>query len=188
MPRTAMRSVTIFCFTATIATTILYHRLGGDIYLTLAITFGTTAYHFGMRLLVGLLYNVVMNNRADYTKNWYQVGSWEKKVFQFLRVKTWKDKMPTYRPEIFSVQNHSWDEIAQAMCQAELVHETIMVLSFLPMIAVKWFGSFGVFLITSICGAVFDLMFVVIQRYNRTRIVKLALKEHQRRSKLRPHL
>lgn len=71
MPKTTMRLVTIFCFTATIATTILYHRLGGDIYLTLAITFGTTAYHFGMRLLVGLLYNVVMNNRADYTKKWY---------------------------------------------------------------------------------------------------------------------
>lgn len=92
--------------------------------------------------------------------------------------------MPTYRPEIFSVQNHSWNEIAQAMCQAELVHETNMVLSFLPMIAVKWFGSFGVFLITSVCGAAFDLMFAMIQRYNRSRVVKLALKEHQRGSKM----
>lgn len=85
--------------------------------------------------------------------------------------------MPAYSPEMFSIQNHSWDEIAQAMCQAELVHETNMVFSFLPMIAVIWFSSFGVFLITSVCGAAFDLVFVMIQRYNRPRVVKLALKE-----------
>lgn len=184
MPKTTMRLVTIFCFTATIIAAILYRCLGEDMYLTLAITFGTTAYHFGMRLLVGLLYNVIMNNRADYTKKWYQIRSWEQRVYQFLKVKTWKDKMPTYSPEMFSIQNHSWDEIAQAMCQAELVHETNMVLSFLPMIAVKWFGSFGVFLITSVCGAAFDLVFVMIQRYNRTRVVKLALRKHLGKDKI----
>lgn len=85
---------------------------------------------------------------------------------------------------MFSIQNHSWDEIAQAMCQAELVHETNMVLSFLPMIAVKWFGSFGVFLITSVCGAAFDLVFVIIQRYNRPRVVKLALRKRPGKDKL----
>lgn len=185
MPKTTMRLITVFCFAATAITTVLYRCLDGDIYLTLAITFGTTAYHFGMRLLVGLLYNVVMNNRADYTKKWYQIRSWEQKVYQFLKVKTWKDKMPAYNPDMFSIQNHTWDEIAQAMCQAELVHETNIVLSFLPMIAVKWFGSFGVFLITSVCGAVFDLVFVVIQRYNRTRIVKFALRGRQRGNKPR---
>lgn len=35
--------------------------------------FGTTAYHLGMRLLVGLLYNLIMKNQADYTKKWYQL-------------------------------------------------------------------------------------------------------------------
>lgn len=184
MPKTTMRLVTIFCFTATIIAAILYRCLGEDMYLTLAITFGTTAYHFGMRLLVGLLYNVIMNNRADYTKKWYQIRLWEQRVYQFLKVKTWKDKMPTYSPEMFSIQNHSWDEIAQAMCQAEMVHETNMVLSFLPMIAAKWFGSFGVFLITSVCGAAFDLVFVIIQRYNRTRVVKLALRKHLGKDKI----
>lgn len=63
------------------------------------------------------------------------------------------------------------------MCQAELVHETNMALSFLPLIAVRWFGAFYVFLITSVCGALFDSVFVVMQRYNRTRVVRMALKE-----------
>lgn len=61
------------------------------------------------------------------------------------------------------------------MCQAELVHETNMALSFLPLIAVRWFGAFYVFLLTSVCGA----LFVIMQRYNRTRVVKIALKERK---------
>ncbi len=176
MPK-VMKFVTVFSFVATIITIILFHFFNEDIYLTLAITFGTTFYHLGIRLFVGILYNVGMRNRADYTKKWYQIRSWENRLYQILNVKAWKDKMPTFNPEVFSYKKHSWDEIAQAMCQSELVHETNMILSFVPLIAFKWFGSFYVFLITSVCGAVFDLIFVIMQRYNRTRVIKIVLRK-----------
>ena len=67
--------------------------------------------------------------------------------------------MPTYYSEIFSSKEHTWDEIAQAMCQSELVHETNMILSFVPIVASKWFGAFYIFFITSMCSAIFDLLF-----------------------------
>ena len=57
-----------------------------------------------------------------------------------------------------------------------MVHETIAVLSFLPLVAVYWFGNFSVFLITSVLSALIDLMFVIMQRYNRPRVVRLAEK------------
>ncbi|MBR1723505.1 MAG: hypothetical protein IJ723_00560 [Ruminococcus sp.] len=81
--------------------------------------------------------------------------------------------MPTYDPALFDWTKHSWDEIAQAMCQAELVHETIVLFSFVPVLFSIWLGSFWVFLITSLIGAAVDLAFVVMQRYNRPRIIKL---------------
>lgn len=177
MYKAGMKLLTAFCFAATIISGILFWHFHKDIYLTLAITFGTTAYHFGMRLFVGLLYSVIMKNQADYTKKWFQVRPWEKKLYQYLKVKTWKDKMPTYNPDSFSIKKHTWHEIVQVMCQSELVHETNMVFSFLPLIAVKWFGAFYVFLITSICGSLFDLVFVIIQRYNRMRVIKIVLKK-----------
>lgn len=176
MPK-ILKWITVFSFAATMITAALYYHNGKDGYLTLAITFGTTFYHLAMRLLVGALYNVGMKNRADYTKKWYQFHAWESGLYRLLRVKQWKDKMPTYHPEIFSAKNHTWGEIAQAMCQSELVHETNMILSFMPLIASKWFGSFWVFLITSVCGAVFDLLFVIMQRYNRARVIKIALRK-----------
>lgn len=90
-----------------------------------------------------------------------------------MNIKKWKNKMPTYNIDIFDISKHSWDEIAQAMCQSELVHETNIIFSFLPMIASIWFGAFAVFFVTSILSAVFDLMFVFMQRYNRSRILKM---------------
>ncbi len=168
-----MKFATVFCLMAMFFSIILYRSSGKGLYLTLAVTFGTTVYHLGMRLLVGLLYRVGMGNRADYTKKWYQIRSWECGLYRFLRVKKWKDKMPSYDPDSFSIKKHTWAEIAQAMCQSELVHETIIVLSFVPLMASVRFGSFFVFLATSVCSAAFDLLFVIMQRYNRARIVKM---------------
>ncbi len=176
MPK-VMKFVTVLSFAATIITIILFLSFNEDIYLTLAVTFGTIFYHLGIMLFVGTLYNVGMRNRADYTKKWYQIRSWENRLYQILNVKAWKDKMPTFNPEVFSCKKYSWDEIAQAMCQSELVHETNVILSFVPLIASKWFGSFYVFLITSVCGAVFDFIFVIMQRYNRTRVIKIVLRK-----------
>lgn len=148
------------------------HFAGFDWALSLAITFGTFLYHFAMRLLVGCSVDRIKRNKADYTRAWYQLRSFEIGLYRFLKVKKWKGKMPTYDPTLFDPKLHSWDEIAQAMCQAELVHEIIIVLSFLPLTAAIPFGSFGVFLITSILAACFDLCFVIMQRFNRPRVLR----------------
>lgn len=58
-----------------------------EIWLTIAITFGTTAYHFIMRWVVAFIYNSIMHNRADYRKHWYQVSKSEMKLYERLRVK-----------------------------------------------------------------------------------------------------
>ena len=156
---------------------ILYSLSKTGLWLTLTITFATIAYHFIMRLMIGILFDRCMKNQADYTKSMYQIHSWEKKFYEFLRVKKWKGKMPSYDPSLFSPQLHTWSEIAQAMCQAELVHKTIVIFSFFPIFAAIFQGAFFVFLITSVCAALIDLSFVIMQRYNRPRVVRLAEKE-----------
>ena len=145
--------------------------------ISFTITFGTCFYHFAMRLMVGYGLNRFMKNRADLNKRWYQLRPFEVQLYKALKVKRWKANMPTFDPSLFDPGLHSWNEIAQAMCQAEIVHEIITVLSFLPLLAAIPFGSFGVFLITSVLSALYDLSFVVMQRYNRPRIMKFIEKE-----------
>lgn len=151
--------------------------LGSRWALSLAITFGTCFYHFAMRLLVGQIIHRKMQNKADYRKTWYQLLPFENKFCRILKVKQWKGKMPTYDPDVFNPRMHSWEEIVQAMCQAEIVHEVIVVLSFLPLLAAIPFGAFSVFFITSLLAALYDLSFVIMQRFNRPRIIKFIEKE-----------
>lgn len=152
---------------------LLHRSTANHIFLPLAITFGTTAYHFLMRLFIGHTLQHLLNNHVNYRAKWFQVRPAEQKLYKKLRVKKWKGKLPTYAPGTFDPHLHSWDEIAQASCQAELVHELIIPFSFLPLLAAIPFGALPVFVITSLLSALFDAMFVIIQRYNRPRILKL---------------
>lgn len=138
-----------------------------------AVTLGTISYHFLMRLLVGGILNFVLKNKVDYNKKWFKVGKTEQKLYKILRVKNWKKFFPTYDKDVFDKNKYSWGEIAGAMCQSELVHETIVVLSFLPIFASRWFGATLVFVLTSVFSALLDLTFVMIQRYNRPRVMKI---------------
>lgn len=58
MPRTIMNRATVFSVIISIFSAILFLVFQKKIYLTLAITFGVTAYHLLIRLIVGWLYNI----------------------------------------------------------------------------------------------------------------------------------
>ena len=166
--------ITALCTTLiTFVCVVFYICMESGPVLSLAISFGTTAYHFVMRLLVGVVFDRLLHNHVNYRLRWFQVSAAEQKLYKKLRVKQWKGKMATYDPGCFDSTLHSWDEIAQAMCQAELVHEVIMILSFIPLLAAIPFGDLWVFVITSVLAACYDAMFVMMQRYNRPRVMKL---------------
>lgn len=63
------------------------------------------------------------------------------------------------------------------MCGAEIVHEVNVVVSFVPVvlsvIVPVLRSTVLVFVLTSVAAAVFDMLFVIIQRYNRPRMLKL---------------
>ena len=155
----------------------LYGYMKNGWFLTLLITFGTISYHFVMRLLVGFVIDRLLDNHVDYRRRWFQVSDAEQKFYKWLKVKQWKGKMGTYDPNSFDPKLHSWEEIASATCQAELVHEVIIALSFLPLLAAIVFGAFPAFAVTSVLAAGFDAIFVIMQRYNRPRIIKIIEKK-----------
>jgi hypothetical protein len=157
----------------TCACVFLYSASGSGILFAATIALGTTVYHFLMRLCTGLICNKAMKNRADLRKSRYRCRSWEGPIYEKLKVKRWKRRMPTYEDDFFDPGKHSWIEIAQASCQAETVHEVIILLSFVPVIFSIWVGEITVFMITSVLAAGIDMIFVIIQRYNRARIMKI---------------
>lgn len=129
----------------TITFSLFYQYNPNIVVLSIAITFGTISYHFLMRLAVSYVINGIIRNRFNYKRKWFQEKKFEKRLYEVLRVKKWKDKMPT----------------------------------FAPVLATLIWGTFWVFFITSVLAAGVESMFVIMQRYNRPRVIRMIEKERK---------
>ncbi len=154
----------------------LYMLLSWEWLESSAITCGTTFYHFAMRLAVGYGMNAIFHNRPEWMGKWFLTTKWEQRIYKALQVKKWKKRMPTFVPETFDLRQNTPEQVLGATCQAELVHEVIVLLSWLPVVAGCWFGAWPVFIITSFLAACYDSIFVIMQRYNRPRLLRLLQK------------
>ncbi len=157
----------------TIILFLLHNKTSNAIILSMGITFFTIFYHFAMRLFIANFVESILKSKLDYRNKWFQPKSFEANLYEKIKVKKWKDKMPTYNPHTFSLKENTLEEIITTMCVSEIGHTLIFVFSFIPIFFSLFWDAFGVFLITSIISAGFDLLFVIMQRYNRPRLVKL---------------
>lgn len=173
MLKKKMIRVAVISLLISAASGAVYSCTKNQVLFPVAVTFGTIFYHFAMRLAVGSLADAKYHNRMDYTKKWFQERAFEKKLYKKLKVRKWKKWLPTLNPQDFDLKNRSVEEIIQVTCQAEVVHELIMPLSFVPIVFSVWFGSLDVFVVTSCISCLFDGAFVIIQRYNRPRLMRL---------------
>jgi hypothetical protein len=140
------------------------------------LTVVTIGYHFGMRLLVGAVFEGLVKRLFHPENPWFRSKKWERKLYRRLKVKRWKSWVPTYSPAQFCLQDHTVDEIVQTMCRAELIHEIIALLSYGSLL----FGllsedpaDFWIFFSTAVVASGFDCMFVMVQRFNRPRLLAL---------------
>ncbi len=168
--------VNLVFITLTIVFAILHHIYHQGWMLSMYVTFLTISYHFSMRLIVGEAVTVIYCKREfNLNSTGFRIHSFEKDLYRRLNVKKWKLHMITAKPEQFDLRENSMDDLLHNMAQAELVHRIIMVLSFVPLLLIIPYGVPMVFIVTSIVAALIDLQFVIIQRFNRPRVMKLLL-------------
>ncbi|MBR6504819.1 MAG: hypothetical protein IKT41_03810 [Clostridia bacterium] len=133
-------------------------------------------YHFWLRIIMGNV-TKLFQKRINYKLWWFKERRFETKLYEFLRVKKWKGKALTYNPELFSLKNYSLEEIANTMTKAEVDHWVNEIISLTSLIFILLWGAWKVFIIQAIVAMIFDSQFIIIQRYNRPRIVKILEKE-----------
>lgn len=156
-------AVTIICF---------FFRDISAVY-SLGVTALTFFSHFMLRFIAAAVVNLFPKKYFDYRRKLFRPRNWENKLYKALGVRRLKGRVPTYDPAQFDFEKLSVEQIIYNGCHAETVHRLIVLMSFLPILYTLIFGSFPVFLITSLFAAGFDLMFVVVQRYNRPRLLRL---------------
>lgn len=165
----------IFYFTITILIlhivfAIINTIINNSIFLSLTITFGTFLFHFIMRYIVGYL----TPHCYKYNQKYFAEKPFEKNLYKIIKVKQWKKYIPSYNAESYSVdRNAKLEDVANTTCRNEVIHTIIAILSFIPLLFTIWFGAFWVFLITSIIASLVDTIFVIMQRFNRPRLVRI---------------
>ena len=153
----------------------LYINLKLPVLFLIFVISGLTGYHLAIRLFGGTLIDMIFKNKMNYNRFWFKEHFWVKSFYKLLNVKKWKDHLPTYDPSLFDFELHTYEEIVMAMCQAEIVHESNMVLSYVPLILIPFSPTYLVYtiIISSICASLIDSIFVMTQRYNRPRLIRL---------------
>ena len=161
---------------------LLYRFCHKDWALSVAITMLTFFYHFAMRLTVGETVTLLYRNK-DFPQDrlGFRLYSFEDGLYRKLKVNRWKTRVITAKPEQFDLNQVSPGELLHNVMQAELVHRIIMVLSFVPLLLIIPFGVPWVFIITSTAACLIDGVFVMIQRYNRPKVLRyIALKKRKK--------
>jgi len=166
----------------TITSFVLYY---GNIYrhnviLWTGVTAFTIMYHFWGRIIMG---NVTKLFKIDYRHWWFKERCFENKLYKVLKVKKWKDKALTYNPELFSLRDYSLEDIANTMSKAETDHWINEIISLTTLFFALIWGEFWIFAITAVLAMLFDGQFIVIQRFNRPRVLK-AIERESKKKKL----
>lgn len=182
-PAKFMYSVIAICVCTFVICFYLFysHRTDSVVVQGIGVVAIVIVYHFWGRIIMGNVSKLFRKN-INYKQWWFKEHRFEKGLYKLLRVKKWKDKAFTYNPGDFDLNNKSLDEIANIMAKSEVDHwinELISVCSIL--FALIWPNFLIALIVSAICAMIFDSQFIIIQRYNRPRILKAL--EHKKRNK-----
>ena len=160
---------------------VLCLTVGGNVSVALLATAGTTCYHLLMRLCIGFLVQWLFPKDVRFQGFWFREHRWEKGFYRCLRVRKWARHVPTFNPEQFDARTHTYAQLARQTCLSELVHECIVVCGFLSLLFCLFFedpvANLMPFLVTAVLAGIYDLQFVVLQRFHRPMLLRLAERE-----------
>ncbi len=154
------------------------------IYITFRNTITTIAVHFVIMIISAPAIKLIFNKNFNYDSFWFKSKKGEASLYVFLKVKSWKNRLPIYNSDDYNLKTHTADEIISNMCHAELVHELIALTSYVSIILGKWILDYDILLITSFIYSCFHIMFALVQRYNRQRLIILKIKLDNRHIKI----
>ena len=145
--------------------------------LFLGILFMTASYHLIIRLVIGAFCDGALENGVDPDNHWFADSDAERTIYRAIGVRRWKNVVPLPDAWKFSIKKRSLEDIITESCRTEIVHEIGIAASLLGVLLTIPFGFLWFFVLTSALGGLYDLVFVIVQRYNRPRLMRTAAKK-----------
>ena len=136
-------------------------------------------YHFGFRIYMG---NVTKKWSITYKHPWFKQRSFEKQLYKTLKVRKWKDKVLTFEPDMYDFRNRTLHQLATTMAKSETDHWINEIISIISMFFSFIWGCPAAFIISALAAMVFDAQFIVVQRYNRPIVLRLAERQSKEKA------
>ena len=111
---------------------------------------------------------------------WFKQMDWEKNLYRKLKVKEWKNKLPTYDSSMFRIKSGSKEDVIKLMIQSENVHLLLIFLSYVPIFWGILFGHWFVMIVMAVAFSIVHIPFVIVQRFNLPRIINAKLIEKEK--------
>lgn len=172
--------IVILCLSAVIAS-VMYglNRYGSC--MIVAVAFSTVFFHIAMRLGVYCGIRSMPKSDFDFDGRWFGQKKAEGKIYRMICVHAWKNVLPHLFPEDFALSS-GIEKVVRSTCIAEIAHTIIIPLSYLPAIFALLMRADIAYLIalgaSSVIAGFADFLMLIIQRYNRPRLLRAA--EHLR--------
>lgn len=157
---------------AAVCFTVHYGFFKNAVILWTGVAAFTALYQLWLRLALGKAVGR-FKSRIRYDGWLYRERKFEKKLYKALRVKKWKDKVPTFNPELFVLSDFTMEEIAVTMAKVETDHWVNVLISLSTLLFALIWGAWWIFFAVAMAAIAFDGQFIAIQRYNRPRVVRL---------------
>ena len=151
-----------------------------DFVLWIGIVSFMIIYHFGLRILEGVITNKF---NISYEHPFYRTRKFEKKLYRILKVRLWKDKGLTFEPDKYDFKSRTLHELATTMAKSELGHGINDAISVFSLFFIFVWGCAPAFIITAVLAMIFDAQFIVVQRYNRPIVLRLMKAKKKKNNK-----
>ena len=155
-----------------------------NVFLWIGVTAFTILYHFWLRIIMGNV-TKLFKKHISYNHWWFKEKSFEKKIYKSLKVKEWKRKILTYNPELYDLKGNTLEDIANTMAKSELDHWINEIISLTTLFFSIIWGEFWIFFITALVAMLFDGQFIIVQRYNRPRVLNLIKRKEKLNDKIK---
>ena len=169
--------IALVCFVLHYANLIKGYPTLDNVVLWVGIVCFMITYHFWMRIIMG---NVSKLFTIHYKQRWFRERRFEQKLYKLLRVRKWKEKVLTYNPDHFSTKLHSYEEIANTMAKSEVDHWLNELIALSSILFSLIWGELWIFVITAVAAMIFDSQFIIVQRYNRPIVLRVAKMKAER--------
>lgn len=174
-----------------LAVSALNVLLGNSILFSFLSVFLGAVFIFLLDAFIAWVIHALPQEWFDCNKKIFVVNKKERKIYEKLKIKSWKDKVPEMgqlcnfkKNKIASLDTNYLNKFLTETCYAEIVHYGMLIIGVCIFFVYSIENSFNIALPLFLINAILQIPPIMIQRYNRPKLINVLIREQRKVKKI----